>query len=36
MLPITVKRIGWFIGLWVVSVLILAVIAFAIRLAIGS
>lgn len=32
----TLKRIGWFIGIWLASVLALTVVAYAIRLAIPS
>jgi hypothetical protein len=30
------RRVAWFIGLWLAGVLSLAVVAFAIRLALGS
>jgi len=32
----TFRRIGWFIALWLISVLALGIVAYAIRLAINS
>lgn len=34
MMPSGLKRIGWFVAIWVASVLALGVVAYAIRLAI--
>lgn len=31
----TLRRIGWFVALWVMSVLALGIVAYAIRLAIN-
>lgn len=32
----TLRRVGWFVGLWIISVCALGVVAFIIRLAIAS
>ncbi|WP_083792018.1 DUF2474 family protein [Roseobacter sp. GAI101] len=32
----TFRRIGWFVALWLISVLALGIVAYAIRLAINS
>ena len=32
----TFRRIGWFVALWLISVLVLGIVAYAIRLAINS
>jgi len=32
--PSTVRRIGWFVALWIMGVLALGIVAYAIRLAI--
>jgi hypothetical protein len=32
----TFRQIGWFVALWLISVLALGIVAFAIRLAINS
>lgn len=32
-MPTTIKRLAWFVGIWAASVLALGVVAYAIRLA---
>jgi hypothetical protein len=34
-MPMLARRLLWFVGLWVASVLALAVVAYSIRLALG-
>jgi hypothetical protein len=31
----TLRKVGWFVGIWILSVLALGVVAYAIRLAIN-
>lgn len=35
-LPPTLKKVGWFIGLWIASVAVLGMVAYVIRLAIHT